>query len=128
MQQGTETHLLAAVGLRSRRKDLVQTKPDLALEPDEVKVARRQGRRARLHSGGKDRGAEDTALRRKADLPAADPLSEAAQHRILYRVRISFRLRARAVRQRSDRLTSAGGRERAGCFVHLLWCHSHLLN
>src|SRR5260221_4816106 len=128
MQRATDKPLPGAVRLRWLRKDLVQTKTDLALDADEVKVARRQGRRARLHSGGKDRGAEDTALRRKADLPAADPLSEAAQHRILYRVRISFRLLARAVRQRSDRLTSAGGPERAACFVHLLWRHSHLLN
>jgi hypothetical protein len=93
MQRCRRQHLVAGVGLGAGHQSGVDAKPDLALDSDHVQAARGQARRAGMHGRRINRRAENAALGREADLPAADPLAEAAQHGVLDRIRISFRLR-----------------------------------
>src|SRR6266550_5424404 len=105
MQRRRSEYLVAAIGRRTRGQRLVDTKPDLALDADQMKVARRQPCRAGMHLRCIDRRAEDPAFRREPDLVSADIFAEPAQHRVLNGVALRFRLRPRRLRQSGDWLT-----------------------
>src|SRR5207248_3088010 len=94
---------------------------------EQVKALGRQARRTGMHLGRIDRGAEDAALRREADLPAADPLAQPANDRILDRVRIGLGLRPDRGGQTRDRLAGARGGQGACGLFDLVWGHAFLL-
>src|SRR5438105_916140 len=105
MQRGCSEYLVTAVGGRTRRQRLVDVEADLALDPDQVKTARRQPRRAGMHPRAIDRRAEDPAFGREPYFVSAGIFAEPAQDRVLNRVGIRLRLRAARFRQSRDWLT-----------------------
>src|ERR1043166_4964559 len=105
MQRGCSEHLVTAVGGRTHRQRLVDAEADLALDPDQMKTARRQPRRAGMHPRSIDRRAEDPAFGREPYFVSADIFAEPARDRVLDRVGIRRRLWPPRFGQSGDWLT-----------------------